>query len=161
MSFIGTNPLLSCDGIVINGIWVFFDKDDNVGEQFSAALQFLDRHGFAAWSTFYPAVYYLRGSKAKSEYKEILVGMQEVETLPPELYEIVHCIKFWNQEGEKCFAMNKDNGEDYRDFIIRCIAADCRAFVDPNAEKFITGRGSSHVWVTDRQTKQRILLIHF
>lgn len=161
MNWQGIKPELQYPEMLINGMRVLLSKGDDIGYTFNAALEFLDRHGFAAWLTYYHAVYYLRGHKSKAEFEDVLVGMQETSTLPPELYEIIHCLQFWNQEGRKCYEMNKDQGEEYRDFIIRCIAADCRVFVEPHWEKFLTGRGSNHVWVTDRLSNQRVLLIHF
>jgi len=106
-------------------------------------------------------VYYPRGYRSKVAFEDVLVGMQETKILPPELYEVIHCLQFWNQEGRKCYQMNGEAYEDYKEFILKCIAADCRVFIEPHAEKFITGRGGNHVWVTDKISKERILLIHF
>jgi|GEM_PF-6182935 len=161
MTWQGVNPDLIYPSMVINGLRVVLSVKDNTLQTFKGALAFLDHHNFAAWQTFYPVVYYLRGHREKAEFEDVLVGMQETTTLPPELYEIIHCLQFWNQEGRKCYEMNKKRDEEYRDFILDGIAADCRVCVEPHADKFITGRGSSHVWVTEQFSNRRILLIHF
>lgn len=57
--------------------------------------------------------------------------------------------------------MNADKGENLQQFVLRCIAADCRAFVQPCADRFITGRDAQQVWVSDKETEERILLIQF
>jgi hypothetical protein len=73
----------------------------------------------------------------------------------------VHCLSFWNQEAQKMFAINGDDGETLQQFVLRCIAADCRAFVQPCAELFLTGRDDKMVWVSHKITEERILLIQF
>lgn len=157
----GIKPELLYGAMRIRGLPVRISQDDYCRATLENIAGFIDRHGFDEQEIFYDMVYYLRGQKTKAEFEDVLVGLQETKILPPELYEIIHCLQFWNQEGRKCYEMNKDQGEEYRDFIIRCIAADCRVFVEPHAEKFITGRGGNHVWVTDRLSNERLLLIHF
>jgi hypothetical protein len=63
--------------------------------------------------------------------------------------------------GAKMFAINADKGETLQQFVLRCIAADCRAFVQPCAGLFITGRDNRTVWVSHIGTEERILLIQF
>jgi len=89
------------------------------------------------------------------------------------LAEIFNCVKFWNREGLHCHINNNEHyktGGSYEDFILRCIAADCRAFVNakksvwnPNVIEgaYITGKGGNHVWVARASDNERILFIHF
>ncbi|MEO7216340.1 MAG: hypothetical protein ABIR72_06205 [Mucilaginibacter sp.] len=85
----------------------------------------------------------------------------EADILPAELFEIVHCLSFWNQEAQKMFAINDEKGETMRQFVLRCIAADCRAFVKPHSDLFMTGRDERQVWVSHGETEERILLNQF
>lgn len=90
-----------------------------------------------------------------------------------QLAEIFNCITFWNRNGLHCHVNNNEHyktGGSYEDFILRCIAADCRAFCEakpstymPNIVegKYITGRGGNHVWVARASDNERILFIHF
>ena len=106
-------------------------------------------------------MYYLRGHRYQADYAQVLKGILYSDALPEELFEVIHCLSFWNQEGNKNYAMNKTANESYPDFILRCIAADCRAFVTQHPKQFITGKGGKHVWIDNTTTHERILLIHF
>ncbi|EHQ25526.1 hypothetical protein [Mucilaginibacter paludis] len=162
MNFISKDPAKKYPSFPYNGLRVFVSEDDLIGLTISKAVRLCDKHGLNYNAGFKAAqVYYLRGRVGKAEYGQVLIGIIEAEHLPAELNEIVHCLQFWNQEGVKNFNMNKEGQESYQDFILRCIAADCRAFVQPHADRFITGKGGNHVWVSDRQTDKRILIIHF
>ncbi len=95
------------------------------------------------------------------------VGKQltfEHSEFPAELNEILNCVRFWNAEGLDCHVKNNPNytkGEAYEDFILRCIAADCRAFVEPKKEIYLTGKGGNHVWIQRVSDNHRILMVHF
>lgn len=97
----------------------------------------------------------------------------EVFTDKHQLNEVFNCIKFWNNNGLHCHINNNEHyktGGSYEDFILRCMAADCRAFVEakpsvwnPNVIEgaYITGKGGNHVWVSRTSDNERILFIHF
>lgn len=161
MSWQGIKPELLYAAMHISGLPVRISQNDYTRYTLESIAEFIKRNGFAEREIFYEMIYYLRGYRSKAAYEDVLVGFQETKILPAELYEIIHCLQFWNQEGRKCYEMNKKDGEEYRDFILCGIAADCRVFVEPHAENFITDRDSSRVWVCDKRNSQRILLIHF
>ena len=160
MKWISKSPYESFHVFNYATIEIFIEQKDVNTKAIVDSITVCRRHGYGQ-GVKAKAVYFLRGESFKDDYTEVLVGVLEVKQLPPELYEIIHCLRFWNNEGKKCFEMNGEKGEQYQDFILRCIAADCRAFVEPHPELFITGRGGRHVWVTDLQTGERILIIHF
>jgi hypothetical protein len=161
MSWQGIAPELLYAAMRISGLPVRISQNDYSRYNVESIADFIERHGFVKREVFYDMIYYLRGYRCKAAFEDVLVGLQEVKILPPELYEIIHCLQFWNQEGRKYYQMNGDGHVDYQEFILGCIAADCLVFIEPHTEKFITGRGGSHVWVTDKISKERILLIHF
>jgi len=161
MSWQGIKPELLYAAMRVSGLPVRISQNDYTRYTLESITDFIKRHRFAEKEVFYDMIYYLRGYRSKAAFEDVLVGLQEIKILPPELYEIIHCLQFWNQEGRKCYEMNKQQGETYRDFILRGIASDCRVFVEPHADKFITERDSSHVWVTEKQSGTRILFIHF
>ncbi|MBB6271824.1 hypothetical protein HDF26_002281 [Pedobacter cryoconitis] len=161
MKFISETPESRYPTFIYNDIVVFLDEHDLIEESIQQSRLFCKKHGYDQNGIKPKAVYYLRGRLKMAEYPLVLKGLLEAEVLPPELREIVHCLSFWNQEGEECFKMNGLPHESYQDFILKCIAADCRAFVDNCPEQFITGMGGSHIWVCDKHTGERILIIHF
>lgn len=144
-----------------NGLKTFVEKNDLRFETKNNAKKICYHHGYTKREKKPFAVYYLRGWRTKVSYDHVLIGILEVKKLPPELYQIISCISFWNQEGEKCHHMNKQGDESYSDFILKCIASDCRVFTEPCGNRFITGRGHNHVWVDHNYTNKRILIIHF
>jgi hypothetical protein len=162
MKFISEDPAKKYSSFAYNGLRVFVSVDDVSDLTKSKASALCDQHGLNHNAGFKAAqVYYLRGRIPKADYERVLIGVVESGHLPVRLNEIIHCLQFWNQEGAKNYGMNKSGQESYEDFILRCMAADCRAFVEPYANQFITGKGGNHVWVSDKPTNERILLIHF
>ncbi|SFS61770.1 hypothetical protein [Mucilaginibacter polytrichastri] len=161
MKFISDNPFDKYEVINYNGKNIFLDKNDVSKETLKNAKSFCRKYRYSLNTDKAVAVYYLRGHHEQAAYGQVLKGMLCSDPLPKELREIIHCLSFWNQEGTKNYAMNKAGNESYPDFILKCIAADCRAFVTPFAEQFITGKGGNHIWVDNRDTNERILLIHF
>lgn len=155
------NPAEIYEAFNFNCLNIFLDKSDFNNESGQKAISFCQLHGYSFNENKATALYFLRGRLSKVNYEKVLVGICEVETLPPELYEIIHCLTFWNQEGEKFYDMNKEGQETYSEFILKCIACDCRVFVEAYCDQFITGIGGNHVWVDDRKTHERILIIHF
>lgn len=107
--------------------------------------------------------------------KPLLIDIEggEVFSGNHQLNEIFNCIKFWNNKGLECHINNNDHyatGGSYEDFILRCIASDCRAFVEAKTDlygnpitpdQYITGKGGNHVWVSRASDNERIMFIHF
>jgi len=162
MKFIGENPEGKYRPLTIKRLKVYIQQDDFKPETVKHILAFCLQHGFKRDALFKAsALFYLRGTREKSDYDQVLVGILEVFILPLQLYEIVHCLSFWNQEGRKMFALNKVADQTFREFILKCIAADCRAMIEPWHDLFITGKGGNHIWIADRLSGERIFLIHF
>ncbi|MCX2479358.1 hypothetical protein OQY15_09675 [Pedobacter sp. MC2016-15] len=146
-----------------NGLPIFVDSSDYCEETIEQASNFCDYYGYSQRAETAVAVYFVRGHRHQCEYSEVLVGVLEADTLPVDLYEVVHCITFWNAEGRTCFnyPQNKGSKESYRNFILKCIASDCRVYVEPCEESYITGRSGDHVWISDKHSGERIMIIHF
>jgi hypothetical protein len=162
MTFKSIDPDNKYSKVTYNGTHTLVNIEDVSGETIAQVMQLCDNHHLNTNAGF-PCrrFYYLRGARNQAPYGQVLTGFLETEVLPPELFEIVHCLSFWNQEAEKMFAINADDGESLQQFVLRCIAADCRAFVQPCAELFVTGRDEKQVWVSHQATEDRILLIQF
>lgn len=161
MKFTSENPSKRYKSVLFNCAEILVDESDFNPLTVGNAIDFCQTHGYTFNGIGITAVFYLRGRLSKVDYSDVLVGILEAEVLPEKLFEIVHCLSFWNQTGVENYNRNKEGDESYRDFILRCIACDCRVFVKPCQDKFITGQGGNHVWVSDKSTNQRILIIHF
>lgn len=159
MGFIGKNPEEVYHHFDHSGIRIYLDGKDCGSDTVDCAKFFCKSQHYSAAQV--KGFYYLRGHNRQVIHTRVLVGVLETETLPRELNEIVHCLTFWNQEGADCYMMNAGKEETYSDFILRCIAADCRVFVESCADRFITGSGGNHVWVSHKDSGERILFIHF
>lgn len=117
----------------------------------------------------------MEATATQADQKPLLIEIEggEVFTDKHPLNELFNCVKFWNKNGLHCHINNNEHyktGGSYEDFILRCMAADCRAFVDAKPStyqpdlipgQFITGKGGSHVWVKRVSNDERILFIHF
>jgi hypothetical protein len=162
MEFKSVNPDTEYSKITYKGTHTLVNVEDVSGETIAQIMQWCDTRNLNMNAGF-PCrrFYYLRGARNQTPYEQVLVGFLETETLPPELFEIVHCLSFWNQEAVKMFAINADEGETLQQFVLRCIAADCRAFVKPHAKLFLTDWDEKQVWVSHKETEERILLIQF
>lgn len=158
MTFSSPSPAEQYISIQPDGVPVFVNPDDTGEPTVTHIKALYNKHGLHHHAR---QVYYLRGHRKKADHEQVLIGVLESALLPPELNEIVHCLSFWNQEGKECYDINRKGQESYADFILRCVAADCRALIQPYSERFLTGNGGNHVWVADGVTKGRLLIIHF
>lgn len=161
MKFISENPAEKYAIVGYEGRNIYLDENDISSETLENAKSFCTKHGCFLSTSKVRNIYYLRGHLQQANYSQVVKGIFYGDNLPAELFEIIHCLSFWNQEGEKCYAMNKTGAESYADFILKCMASDCSVFVTPYPDQFITGKGGNHVWVDNRQTNERILIIHF
>ncbi len=114
-------------------------------------------------------------NEEQTSVKPLVIDIESGEVFNDQhpLNEIFNCVKFWNNKGLECHRSNNENyktGGSYEDFILKCIAADCRAFVNakgssfcpsPKDGEFSTGQGGNHVWVHRNEGNKRILFIHF
>ncbi|MFD0792017.1 hypothetical protein ACFQZX_00230 [Mucilaginibacter litoreus] len=162
MNFISRNPDKTFSKVTYKEAQILVNAQDVSGETISRVRALCDQHHLNTNAGFKcKRFYYLRGIRWQAPYGQVLTGFLETEVLPSELFEIVHCLSFWNQEAQRMYAINAHQGETLQNFVLRCIAADCRAFVKPYAELFITDRDETQVWVSHRTTEERILLIQF
>jgi hypothetical protein len=160
MKFPSNNPHKEYKFIKRNGLKIYLLEDDKVPTTIQKSKAFCDRHGIS-WKLF-SKIYYLRGNRNKAEYGEVMIGaLESGKRLPKALWEVIHCLTFWNQEGMECHQMNAESNESYQDFILKCMASDCRAFVKPFSHRYITGTGGNHVWIADKKSGERILIFHF
>lgn len=160
MEWIATDPKTEYESIDFKGVQLYLCADDVTADTIASAEKLCDRHGLSVRNC--SEVYYLRGEQKKAAHDKVLIGIVEPgRVIPKELQEIIHCLKFWNQTGEENFKMNGKDHETYQDFILDAIASDCRVFVKPVEQHYITGRGGNHVWVAASGSGERILIIHF
>ena len=97
-----------------------------------------------------------------------MLKLQIEKRIPDQLTEIIHCIAFWNTNGQRIFSENKagnlgDKGTQqfakdtpFEDWLIEMIKCDCITYTKDKGYK--AGRGGSHVWVSD-SNNERILMI--
>lgn len=162
MEFKSANPDTIYSKITYNRTQILVNVQDVSGDTIAQVMQLCDNNHINTNAGFpCKLIYYLRGARYQCPYRQVLVGFLETDILPTELFEVVHCISFWNQEAQRMFASNADKGETLQRFVLRCIAADCRAFVIPYADLFITSRDEKQIWVSHKETEERILLIQF
>jgi len=143
-----------------NALKIYFNADDRIPVTVQTVRQWCNDCNINY--KVYLKIYYLRGHRNKAAYDQVIIGALEPgKRLPKPLWEVIHCVAFWNQEGIACHQMNGDPGESYQEFILKCMACDCRVFVEPYSDQFITGKGGNHVWIGDKLTGERILIFHF
>lgn len=160
MKFKSRNPSKDYKFIKHNGLKIFINEDDTTPQTKLIARSLCNQRGLNY--KIFSKIYYLRGERNKAEYGQVLLGGLEAgKRLPKPLWELIHCLNFWNQEGVACHQMNGEQAESYQDFILKCMACDCRIFVEPHSDKFITGTGGNHIWIAGKKTGERILIFHF
>jgi len=160
MKIPSNDPTIVYTPVYHRGYIIFLIPDDLTPETVSKAKATCDKHRFT--SALVSSVYYLRGHKVKSDYDQTIIGVVEAgKDMPEELWEVIHCLAFWNQEGRICHQVNAKPGETYTDFILGGMAADCKTFVQPYVEKFTTGTSGNHVWITEKPSNKRIFICHF
>lgn len=160
MEFISRNLSANYYFIKHNGLKIYIHENDITAVTIDRIKENCNAKNLT-WK-LYSRIYYLRGHRKKVDYKQVLFGALEAgKSLPKSLWEVIHCLAFWNQDGIECHRMNAEPDETYRDFILRCMACDCRVFVEASGDQFITGTGGNHIWIADKLTGQRILIFHF
>lgn len=145
-----------------NGIPVYYSQKDNsvntinISNQKFKELGISNLKGDAVYTIFY-----LRGNNNKSLHSLTCLMMVESIAFDLSLIKMAENCQFWNSEGLKCYNENNTNKNiEYKDFILNCLAADARAFVNAN-QQFITGKGGNHVWIADATTNERIAILYF
>ena len=145
-----------------NGIKVLFHHLDKEAQASAEPAALFNKHGFSASSgNKVTELYYLRGHRKYVSFDKVLIAaLENLPTLPDDLYKMLENITFWNFDGENCHTMNCKNDDNYKDFILRVIASDATAFVDAHPH-YLTGKGGNHVWIAEKSTGKRVLVIHF
>jgi hypothetical protein len=161
MEFISENPLEKYKSFKYNGIKVFVDQRDYRSITILKAVAFCRDRDNGSKDHKATEIYYLRGHLNQINFDQVLTGILVADILPPELNEIIPCLTFWNEEGLKCYIMNKTRNESYRDFILKCIACDCQLIIGRYGDRFVTGKTDDRVWIDEGKTNRRIITIHF
>lgn len=140
------------------GVRLFINEHDDEIQSFNIACSFCAQHGYSGWRENTHGLYLLRGKSRKDVC--LMMALLEVPEFPKELGKILERIQYYNEHGEQLFSAEKARGELYPDFMLRNVAADCGQICDTADGWFISGRGQSHVWVSDQGGK-RVLIVHF
>ena len=158
----GPNSLCDWRAVDYKGFQIILNADDTSDTTILKAQEACDLHKFSSQKgNKVSQVYYLRGWRHKAAYDKVLIGAYEAGIpMPLVLTKIFENITFWNQEGTACYESNFRGNEFYPEFILRCIAADSKAFVEAYPQ-YISGRSGDHVWVSDTATGTRLIIIHF
>ena len=137
---------------------LYLSQGDNEMIGFNLACDFCRIHSYSSWRENTHGLYLLRG---KTENREnMLMGLLETPVLPEPLGEVLNYLQFYNQHGEEVFRAAGISG-DYRQVILNHFAKDCTVAVKSAGDNYMTGTGQSHVWIAERLSGKRILLIHF
>ena len=89
-----------------------------------------------------------------------MMALLEVPVFPESLQEVLSYIQFYNQYGTEVYKSD-EKGEDYQACILRNLERDCAVVMNCAADHYSCGSGQSHVWIAERISGKRILLIHF
>jgi hypothetical protein len=97
--------------------------------------------------------------------------------LPSELFQVLACIGFWNEQGANVYEMNKagkmggkTSQEEarklpYETFCLNSLINEIRTFAESKEQKYWptgykAGKAGDHIWVSDANNI-RVLFIHF
>jgi len=141
-----------------SGIPLYLREGDNEITAFNAACAFCRRHDYHSWRADTFVLYLLRAKG--SDPAHLLTAVQQVRELPKSLKRVFPTISFYNEFGRRLYGQLRKKGEDYRDCLIRCLAKDCQDIAGKTGG-YLSGYGSSHVWIAERLTSRRVLIIHF
>ncbi|MES2458184.1 MAG: hypothetical protein V4594_21685 [Bacteroidota bacterium] len=142
------------------GLRLYLRKGDDEISAFNQACEFCRKHGYSNWRLDTHGIYLLRYPEATNETGKLIFGILETPSLPEALHQVIDLLRFYNRYGLEVYPNAKKRGETYQEYVLRKLARDCQEIVGSSAE-FSTGYGQSHVWVANRLTSRRILLMHF
>jgi len=140
------------------GVPLYINTDDNEMTAFNVACEFCGLHSYNGWRVNTHGLFLLRGDSERRE--NLLMGLLEVPVMPKALEAVIDLLAYYNRCGDQLYAKNQKKFEDYRDFIIRVFSKDCRELTDPN-ETYASGYGGSHIWIAERSSGIRVLMLHF
>ncbi|WP_142528565.1 hypothetical protein [Pedobacter westerhofensis] len=140
------------------GVPLYINRGENEMTAFNLACEFCGLHSYSGWRENTHGLYLLRGGRERKE--NLMIGLLEVPLLPKALEAVTDRLRYYNQYGEELYTKDKKQFEDYRDFIIRVLSKDCSGITDPN-ESYTSGYGGSHIWIAERSSGRRVLMMHF
>jgi hypothetical protein len=140
------------------GVPLYTDQGENEITVFNLACAFCCLHGYNGWREHTHGLYLLRGGSDRKD--DLLYALLETRHLPKELIEITRFLQAYNGAGTEIFKLYR-GADDYREFILRNLDADCLAIVRKSEYLYISGRGQNHVWIAECSTGKRVLIMHF
>jgi hypothetical protein len=146
MEWLSENPLDTYAKVTYHDHRVQIECNDIIGVTLKKVMQLCNVQLPQITDRRPSIIYYLRGTTKKADYSAMLIGFL-YGSLPKQLYEVVHSISFWNQEGRELYGINGRSGENFADFILRCMAADCQGFTAPLKSILVSGLTESMVYI--------------
>jgi len=92
------------------------------------------------------------------------------EKLNPFTAMLSTCTEFFNRSGEYIYEQNKAGtlgsettqqaakNTPFNTWLLEMILSDCQTVIEGKPQ-YITGKGGSHVWLSDAETKERLIII--
>lgn len=140
------------------GVPLYTDQGENEITVFNLACAFCCLHGYNGWRAHTHGLYLLRGGSERKD--DLLYALLETGHLPKELAEITRFLQAYNGSGTEIFKLYR-GADDYREFILRNLDRDCTEIVSKSGDQYISGRGQNHVWIAERLSGKRVLIMHF
>lgn len=141
------------------GVPLYTDQGENEITVFNLACAFCCLHGYNGWREHSHGLFLLRGGTDRKE--DILFALLETADFPKELKDLTRFLQAYNGSGKAIFQLAKQGSEDYREFVLRNLDKDCAKIVKTAGEGYISGRGQNHVWIAERISGKRVLIMHF
>jgi hypothetical protein len=140
------------------GVPLYTDQGENEVTIFNLACAFGGLHGYNGWREHTHGLYLLRGGTDRTE--DIVYALLEIPQFPSELVPVTRLLQAYNGSGTEIYKLYR-GADDYREFVLRNLEADCIRFVQSAGDGYISGRGQNHVWIAERSGGKRVLIIHF
>ncbi|TCD03216.1 hypothetical protein [Pedobacter psychroterrae] len=141
------------------GVPLYTDQGENEITIFNLACAFCCLHGYNGWREHTHGLYLLRGGSDDEE--DILFALLEIQVFPKELKGLTRFLQAYNGSGKAIYQLGKQGAEDYREFVLRNLDKDCTKIVSKSKVGYISGRGQNHVWIAERLSGRRVLIMHF
>jgi len=140
------------------GIPLYISEGDDEMTTFNLASDFCSLHGYNNWRANTHGLYLLRGKSREKD--DILMAVQELPVFPVGLERIPQYIQHMNHFGKQSYHAVPQK-DDYRSYTFRQLYGICGPLMRSLSEKYSYGRGQNHLWVAERISGKRILIIHF
>ncbi len=106
--------------------------------------------------------------------KKLIIILEKRITDSLSKAQVFGSVAFWNDEGERVYQGNVDGKlgnpstqqsareEGYETFVLNGLLADCKTTIAANCpDEYMVGRSGSHIWISRKESKERVVLIHF